>query len=55
MDSVEAIAVAVGGGVMLLVIVAVFVLPGLGGDRRRGDKEHDYASNQPTAGGEGGD
>jgi hypothetical protein len=55
LDSVETIALAVAGGVVLLAIVAVFVLPGLGGDRRHGGKEHDYAGNQPTAGGEGGD
>jgi len=55
MDSVELISLAIGGAVILLAILAVLLLPALGGDRRHGGKEHDYAGNQPTAGGEGGD
>jgi len=35
MDSFEALALAIGGGVIVLVIVSVVVLPKLGGDPNR--------------------
>jgi hypothetical protein len=40
MDSVEVM--AVGGGVVLVAIAVVFVLPRLGGDHRRGRDEAEY-------------
>ena len=55
MDSVELISLAVAGGVILAAVVIVLFRPSLGGDRRHGGKESDYAGTQPSAGGEGGD
>jgi hypothetical protein len=53
MDRVELIALLVGGGVILVAIVAVFVLPKLGGDRRRGRDEAEYQPSRSMV--EGGD
>ena len=45
MDSVEIIALAVAGSIVLVAVAAVFLLPRLGGDYRRG---RDEAEHQPS-------
>jgi hypothetical protein len=55
MDNVEVIALVIGGGVIVAAVLAVFVLPALGGDRQKGRDESDYWSNTSGGGSAGGD